>query len=208
MDEINEQPVKRKRGRPKGSKDKVPRKKPEMPEGHLKRIDPNTGVIVPIASRQGVTIAKMGDERVSAFVAYHMECLKMREGCNKKDVPDLYQRLYRYLSYCAEHGVIPNNMNAYLAIGVSKQDISLWYAGNGSPEQRKFAEDIKAFFASIHEQGGGEGIVNPILSIFWSKAHDGMSDQPKVEVQLSDALGDRRSAEEIAKTYADILPED
>lgn len=204
MDEINEQPVKRGRGRPKGSKDKAPRKKPEMPDGFLKRIDPNTGVIVPVNSRQGATIAKIGDEKVSAFVAYHMECLKMREGCNKKDVPDLYNRLYRYLAYCAERGIIPNNMNAYLAIGVSKGDISSWYAGNGSPDQRKFAEDIKSLFASIHEQGGGEGIVNPILSIFWSKAHDGMIEAQKLEVTNNDPLGDRKSAEEIARAYTDL----
>jgi hypothetical protein len=99
-------------------------------------------------------------------------------------------------------------MNAYFAIGINKNDIGAWYAGRGTPEQRQFAEDIKQFFASIHEQAGGEAIVNPILSIYWSKAHDGMIEASKVEVVNADPLGDKQSAEQIAEKYADILPED
>ena len=142
------------------------------------------------------------------FVQYHMDMLQMRQGVDKKNVPDLYQRFYRYLAYCAEKGIIPNNMNAYFAIGITKQDISVWNAGQRSPEHKQFAEDIKQFFASIHEQAGGEGIVNPILSIYWSKSHDGMSDNPRVEVTVTDPLGDRASSAEIAKKYEGILPDD
>ena len=155
-----------------------------------------------------MTIQHMGDERVTAFVQYHMDMMKMRMGVDKKNVPDLYDRFFNYLGYCAEHGVIPNNMNAYFAIGISKGDISAWYAGRGTPEQRQFAEDIKQFFASVHEQAGGEAIVNPILSIYWSKAHDGMSDNPRVEVTVNDPLGEKASSAEIANRYKDILPED
>ena len=99
-------------------------------------------------------------------------------------------------------------MNAYFAIGISKDNIGAWYAGRGTPEHRQFAEDIKQFFASIHEQAGGENIVNPILSIYWSKAHDNLTDQPKVEVTVTDPLGERASSAEIAKKYEIILPED
>jgi hypothetical protein len=99
-------------------------------------------------------------------------------------------------------------MNAYFAIGINKNDIGAWYAGKGTPEQRQFADDIKQFFASIHEQAGGENIVNPILSIYWSKAHDAMSDNPRIEVTVNDPLGERASSAEIADRYKDILPED
>ena len=196
-------PPKRKRGRPKGS-----RNKPGVDKASHSLIDPKTGIVVSNNAAQSQIIAKMGDERVTAFVQYHMDMLKMRQGVDKKNVADLYNRFFNYLGYCAEHGIIPNNMNAYFAIGIKKDDIGAWYAGRGTPEQRQFAEDIKQFFASIHEQAGGEAIVNPILSIYWSKAHDGMIEASKVEVVNSEPLGEKQSAEEITKKYEGILPED
>ena len=196
-------PPKRKRGRPKGSKNK-----PGVTKAAISLVDPKTGVVVSNNAAQSQIIARMGDERVTAFVQYHMDMLQMRQGVDRKNVPDLYNRFYRYLSYCAEKGIIPNNMNAYFAIGITKQDISVWNAGQRSPEHKQFAEDIKQFFASIHEQAGGEGIVNPILSIYWSKAHDGMVEASKLEVVNTDPLGEKQSSEQIAQKYADILPED
>lgn len=196
-------PPKRKRGRPKGSKNK-----PGVTKAAISLVDPKTGVVVSNNAAQSQIIARMGDERVTAFVQYHMDMLQMRQGVDKKNVPDLYQRFYRYLAYCAEKGIIPNNMNAYFAIGITKQEISAWNAGQRSPEHKQFAEDIKQFFASIHEQAGGEGIVNPILSIYWSKAHDGMVEAQKLEVVNTNPLGEKQSSEQIAQKYAGILPDD
>lgn len=207
--EAAQAPVKRKPGRPKGSKNKPGSKPHVFKDEYRSLIDPKTGIVVSNGSAQSQVIARMGDERVTAFVQYHVDMLKMRQGVDKKNVPDLYARFINYLEYCAEHGILPNNMNAYFAIGVSKQDISGWKNGTfGTQEQRRFAEDISQFFASIHEQAGGEGIVNPILSIYWSKAHDGMIEASKVEVVNSDPLGEKQSAEQIAEKYAGILPED
>ena len=203
-----QKPPKRGPGRPKGSKNKPGSKKHEFPNESRQLVDPKTGIVVSNNAAQSQIIARMGDERVTAFVQYHMDMLQMRQGVDKKNVPDLYNRFLNYLDYCAKHGIIPNNMNAYFAIGITRQDITAWYAGNRSPEHKQFADDVKQFFASIHEQAGGEGIVNPILSIYWSKAHDGMIEASKVEVVNSEPLGEKQSAEEIAKKYSGILPED
>lgn len=203
-----QKPPKRGPGRPKGSKNK-PGSKPHVFKDEYKQlVDPKTGIVVSNNAAQSQIIARMGDERVTAFVQYHMDMLQMRQGVDKKNVPDLYQRFYRYLAYCAENGIIPNNMNAYFAIGIVRQDISAWKAGTRTAEHKQFAEDITQFFASIHEQAGGEGIVNPILSIYWSKAHDGMVEAQKLEVVNTDPLGEKQSSEQIAQKYAGILPDD
>ena len=208
---MNEQPVKRGRGRPKGSKNKKPTSKAvkELRKYDQYEVDPQTGYAVAISGGRKQMIGRIGDEKVTAFVAYHMEMLKMREGVNKKDVSDLYQRFYRYLAYCAEKGIIPNNMNAYFAMGVTKQDISYWKAGTyGTPEHKKFAEDVTQFFASVHEQAPTEGLMNPISAMFWQKAHDGMVEASKLEVVQNNPLGEKKSAEEIAKAYDEInLPD-
>lgn len=140
---------------------------------------------------------------------YHIDMLAMRQGVNKKDVSDLYKRWYFYLNYCQEHGVIPNNMNAYFAMGVGKEEISRWKSGKaGTPEHKQFAEEVTQFFASIHEQGVIDGMFNPISGIFWQKAHDGMIEAQKLEVTQNDPLGERQSAEQIAEKYADVeLPD-
>lgn len=169
------------------------------------KIDPETGLAVEDRGQISRTVGKIGDEKVTAFVNYHMDMMAMRQGVDKKNVPDLYNRFYIYLRYCAEHGIIPNNMNAYYAIGIFREEVSMWKHGvKGTPEHRKFAEDISAFFASIHEQGAIDGMFNPISSIFWQKAYDGLSDQPKIEVSLNNPLGETRSSEEIAKAYDDL----
>ena len=155
--------------------------------------------------RNKAIVNAIGTEKASAFVQYHLELFKMGQGCDKKNVPDLYERFANYLQYCIDNGVVPNNMSAYLAIGVTRLDISQWQLGHtGTPEHQKFAEEISAFFASIHEQGGTDGLMNPIQTIFWQKAYDGLSDQPKdIEITLN-PLGEKRSAEQIAKDYGDL----
>lgn len=195
---IEEAQQPRKRGRPKGSKDKHPRNTRPL-------IDPKTGIAVPDYPSNKLTIQKIGDERVTIFVQYHMDMMKMRQGVDKKNVPDLYQRFYNYLMYCAAHAIMPNNMNAYYAIGVSKQDISFWKLGQiGTPEHKKFAEEVTGFFASVHEQAPTEGLMNPISAMFWQKAHDGMIEAQKLEVYNADPLGEKKSAEDIARSYSDL----
>ena len=202
-----EEREKRGRGRPKGSKDSKPRKKRN--DAELDLIDPATGITVHNHGKEAMIVGRMGDERVTQFVLYHMEMMKMREGCDYSNVPDLYNRFYNYLAYCAEHGIIPNNMNAYYAIGINRDLVCRWKNGtSGTSEHMKFAQDLTGFFASVHEQGAMDGLLNPISAMFWQKAHDGMIEASKLEVTNTDPLGEKKSAEDIAKAYSEVeLPD-
>jgi hypothetical protein len=68
------------------------------------------------------------------------------------------------------------------------------------------------FFASIHEQGGVEGMINPILTIWFQKAYDAMRESDgKESAGDTSPLGERQSAESIAAKWesADVeLPDD
>ena len=205
QEEAQQQP-KRGRGRPKGSKDKKPRKPGAIQPGPV--VDPATGIVVN-QPKELKRVEHIGDERVTAFVQYHMDMLVMRQGVDKHNVADLQQRFINYLSYCASHQIVPNNMNAYFAIGITRDDIYKWKSGaSGSPEHKKFAEEVAQFFASIHEQGPTEGLLNPISAMFWQKAHDGMIEAQKLEVTNSDPLGEKVDTGKIAEKYADVeLPD-
>lgn len=202
-------PEKRGRGRPKGSKNKKPAIDVKKYDIAHSVVDPKTGMVVYNKGHTSLVIGRMGDERVTQFVAYHMELMKMRQGVDKSDVNDLYRRFWNYLGYCAEHGIVPNNMNAYYAIGISRQDVYAWKHGtHGTPEHKKFAFDITDFFASIHEQGPTDGVLNNISAMFWQKAHDGLVEASKVEVVNDSPLGEKRSAQDIADKYGELLPDD
>ena len=179
-------------------------------QGDHRYIDPETGYMIEKNGFNEKIIARIGDPKVTAFVAYHLAMLEMRQGVNTNDVDDLRQRFYNYLKYCMEHAIIPNNMNAYFAIGITREQVYKWKNGKvGTPEHRAFAEELTGFFASIHEQGPTDGVMNPISAMFWQKAHDGMIEASKVEMVVDDPLGQKRSAEEIAAKYADVsLPDD
>lgn len=171
-------------------------------------IDPETGLAVNAQGNAGAIIARMGDEKVTAFVKYHLDMIQFREGVDPTDVDDLYNHFIGYLAYCADHGIIPNNMNCYFALHVSRQQMSAWHRGvGGTPRHKEFADMVMDFFASVHEQAATDGIVNPIYSMWLQKAHDHMIEAQKVEVVTDDPLGQKRSAEEIAKQYAN-LPDD
>lgn len=178
-------------------------------QGEHRIVDPETGFVVENRGNNAMVIGRMGDEKVTAFVNYHMDMLAMRQGVDKTDVKDLYARFIRYLDYCAQKGIIPNNMNCYFAIGLSRQNISAWSKGtSGTPAHKEFAETVTQFFASVHEQAATDGIVNPIYSMWLQKAHDHMIEAQKLEVVQDDPLGQKRSAEEIAKAYSDVeLPD-
>ena len=154
-------------------------------------------------------VKRMGDEKVSRFVEYHVDLFMMGQGCDKSDVPGLYDRFKKYLEYCTKNGVVPNNMSAYLAIGIYRDDVAKWSKGiMGTPAHQKFANELLSFFAAIHEQGGTDGVMNPIQTIFWQKAYDGLSDQPKVEIEVRNPLGEKKSAEDIAQAYGEVeLPD-
>jgi hypothetical protein len=52
------------------------------------------------------------------------------------------------------------------------------------------------------------GLINPVVGIWWEKAHFDMIETQKVVTEQVDPLGESKSAKEIVEKYADILPEE
>lgn len=151
----------------------------------------------------------IGDPKVTAFVQYHIDMAKMRVGADPNDVEGLYTKFGNYLTYCAEHAIVPSSAACYYAIGLSRERMFRWKSGSsGTPEQRQFAQDVHAFLASVHEQGAVDGIVNPIYSMWLQKAYDGMVEAEKANLPPETHEEDKATAEEIQAKYAGIeLPD-
>ena len=160
---------------------------------------------IPYTTEAMITNAGEDNNR---FVAIIMAVQEISKDADLNDVSTLKNCFDRYLEFCYKHNVIVTNMCAYLACGVSKQTISAWSLGqnraNGHPEYKEFADYVKQMCAANREQLAVEGKVNPIISIFHQKTHDGFDDRPANHMFLVDDEHVELSASEIAEKYAGI----
>ena len=208
-----EQPVKRKRGRPPGSPNKngTPVGRPKgsgaRPKTNLE-LDTVPGGHSDILgggkySLQVIEPVNEGTE-VPTMIA---GCISIRQTVDLDDPRTLWHAMEQYVNLCAQTGMKISNAFMYLACGVSKQTISEWYLGNkrqNNPEYRKFASMVKEVCAAAREQYGIEGKTNPILTIFHQKFYDGFVDNPGAE-QYADPLGEIQDPQKLAEKYKDLI---
>lgn len=170
---MTEENTPKKRGRPKGRKDSVSRAK--LPEDKKQY---NADSI----------------KFLREIIPY--EIFKAR----KEDIPEMRKRFDEYLDKCIEHNVKPANLQAYAAIGISKQNAYDWE--NGKDEQLKeFIIYVKRFCSAYREKMMIDGEIPVPTGIFWQKNYDGLKDQQEHVITTSNALGMSQDENELAKKY-------
>lgn len=219
---MDEQPIKRPRGRPKGQKNK-PGHRAGRPEaqrmsealeqsGGVVEVPPSTDAVRPptaldlTAEKVPMTLLPKPDEP-GAVPAMIQTVLAIRSKVDLENPTTLFNAMEQYINLCAMTGMKITNQTLYMACGVSRQDISNWANGRArqnNPSYREFAEMCKAICSAAREQYGVEGQVNPILTIFHQKYFDGYTDQPQQEA-VKDPLGEISDPQKIAEKYKDIL---
>lgn len=139
------------------------------------------------------------------------ECLKLGQTTDANNIDSLYDALQKYVGLCTKSGMPMLVKTCNLALGVNGVTLTKWKNGTqraNDPRYREFAELVEAVIAAGIEAAGAAGSLDKILTIYFTKAHFGYSDQPKVQVEINDPMGERRSAKEIVESYSAILPED
>lgn len=220
-----DEPIKRKRGRPKGTKNK-PGHHAGRPEGTERTrmseaLEQSGGVVEmppspdavrpPVALRLSeepvpLTLLPKPDEP-GAVPTMIQTVLAIRSKVDLENPTTLFNAMEQYINLCAMTGMKITNQTLYMACGVSKQDISNWANGRArqnNPSYREFADMCKTICSAAREQYGVEGQVNPILTIFHQKYFDGYTDQPQQEA-VKDPLGEISDPQKIAEKYKDIL---
>lgn len=138
------------------------------------------------------------------------ECLKMGQAVDKENIESLYNGLQQYVALCTQTGMPMLVKTCNLALGVTGQTMTKWKNGTqraNDPRYREFAELVESVIAAGIEAAGAAGSLDKILTIYFTKAHFGYSDQPKPQVEQNDALGEKRSAAQIVEQYSSLLPE-
>lgn len=206
---MEEQPVKRKRGRPKGSPNKngTPVGRPKgSGRKQYKVEDANHNELV---VKEPVTITPLKDGNTDASAVPNMiaSCIQIRNGVDIENPATLFNAMEQYLGLCAMSGMKISNTMLYFACNVTRTVVYDWYHGRarkGNPEYKQFASMIKDICSAAREQYGLEGQVNPILTIFHQKYYDGFRDNPQID-DVVDPMGENQDPQKLAEKYKDII---
>ncbi len=171
----------------------------------------------PANPMQNLTVAQMADRinsldptrKASRYANFVLAVKRISDGVNRKDVNDMRNRFYQYVSLCEACNMKIGNLNAYSAIGVPQPTAWMWRTGGpgSTPERRELIEEIDTLCSGYREQLIADGQVNPVTGIFWQKNFDGLRDVQDHQFNVGDPLGEKRSAREIAEQYKDIIDE-
>lgn len=198
-----EQP-KKKRGRPPGPNRKpVPADRPEGLKGNNRE---------KLRTTQGGTALSVNPTGgINTAITMHLkEIMELNQSVDRTDPADLMRHFEAYLNLCVKNDQRPGNLQAYMAMGISKQAANDWKLGRKRSSDPRFMELINIVdmvCGSYRENLAASGEIPPAIAIFWAKNYDGMCDTPAVAVSDTDPLGERKSADDIAAEYADIIEE-
>lgn len=135
-------------------------------------------------------------------ITFMMEIIPS-EPLDSNDVAEMERRFDRYLRICAERDMKVSNQGAYLAIGISKDDVYNWTVRSSTnPNRCEFLKKVQKICAFYRESLMASGKLNPVVGIFWQKNYDGMKDQQEVVLTPNQSpLGEQKDMEQIRQKY-------
>lgn len=125
------------------------------------------------------------------------------EPLDNTDVAEMERRFNRYLRICAERDMRITNKGAYLAIGISEDNVYDWTTRcSTNPERSVFVKKVQKVCSFYREAMMASGKINPVVGIFWQKNYDGMKDQQEVVLTPNQSpLGEQKDAESLRQKY-------
>lgn len=134
------------------------------------------------------------------------------EPLDPNDVAEMERRFARYLQLCEQYDMKVGNMQAYAAIGITKDKACEWVTRRSSNRARYiFIKKVQSICGMYREMLMQDGKINPVTGIFWQKNYDGMKDQQDVVLTPNNPLGDQPDTEKLKQRYLDttygVLPE-
>jgi len=168
--------VKRKPGRPKGSKNsKSSISKPKEGKRHYtvseKAIAQRTA-----NGKKNFDITPKNDAEKdynSALIQHIMAINEIATHADRNDLNSLKSCFANYLQLCYQDGMPISNLQAYASMGFSMSDFQYW-SKKDDPERRAFISTVKSTCAMSREGQVASGKLNPVIGIFWQRNYDGL----------------------------------
>lgn len=187
----------KKMGRPKGSRDRKPRRTEGYQESSPKNLV-KARENSPITQAQKAEMPEGYNAKVTAFM---MEIMP-KEPLDTQDVAEMERRFMNYVQKCSEWDMKVGNQAAYMAIGITKEQAWEWEnVVKGSPARSDFVKKVRQFCGVFREGLMQDGKVNPVTGIFWQKNYDGMKDQTEMVLTPNNPLGEQKDMKALEQKY-------
>ena len=187
----------KKMGRPKGSRDRKPRRTEGYQESSPKNLV-KARENSPITQAQKAEMPEGYNAKVTAFM---MEIMP-KEPLDTQDVAEMERRFMNYVQKCSEWDMKVGNQAAYMAIGITKEQAWEWEnVVKGNPACSDFVKKVRQFCGVFREGLMQDGKVNPVTGIFWQKNYDGMKDQTEMVLTPNNPLGEQKDMKALEQKY-------
>ena len=124
---------------------------------------------------------------------------------DKSDVNAIEGRFWKFVDYCKENDVRITNQVAYLAMGITKDDVYNWENGvSRASEHCDLIKKVKAFCSAYREMLGADGKLNPVTLVWWQKNYDGMVDRSEVVLTPKQPLGEEPDVKTLSAKFDEI----
>lgn len=147
----------------------------------------------------------------AAVAAILLKTRELGQLANVEDPETLFACLDRYLEFVMRTNIKITNRSLYAACGVTEDMVTDWITGrsrSADPRYKEFAKTARAICSQSREQSAADGLLSPILLIWWQKNYDGFRDIPAVQRELNSELERTVDPEEIAAKYRHLLTDD
>lgn len=183
--------------RPKGSKDKVKRRRPEGANNfNIADVSPATAI------KRINKVTSTDDEKKSGIKRIIGESLQYWGRRCPLTTEEVAETLNNYFAQCYDTGQIPTVEDLCLALGITRQTLHRWEHGIQCDSERTIMiQQAKEVLAAIDAKLVTEGKLIPVTYIFRAKNYFGMKDQrEEVSVRIN-PLGDNISNAQLEKKY-------
>ena len=154
-------PVKRKPGRPKGSKGKGY----TLTEKALAQRRENTTMPIPKTEED--------IDYNTRLIRHIMQVNEIGSHADRNDILSLKSCFVAYLQLCEKNQCPVSNLAAYASIGMDYPTFS-YFARKDDPEIRAFCASVRKTCAMFREHLVSGNKLNPVIGIFWQRNFDGL----------------------------------
>ena len=190
----------KKRGRPKGSKDKKKRGYTASEKTLAQR---QTNVLRNMTTKVAVT--EEGKAYNARLIEHIMRVNEIASHANRDDLLSLKSCFIAYLQLCQEDGFSVNNMSAYAAMGFPTTAHFDYFAKKDDPEIRAFCGFVKQTCTMFRNESIADNKINPVIGIFWQRNFDGLRNDTEQVQNAREEEDDFTVAKSYKEKYKNLI---
>lgn len=140
-------------------------------------------------------------------IEHIMKIHEIASTADKHDLLSLKSCFVAYLKLCQDDGFKISNLNAYCAMGMTKDSFAR-FKKREDPEARAFAEMVLSTCAMSREMLIADNKLNPVIGIFWQRNFDGLRNDTEQAQAIQEQMDDEMSSGSAYKDkYRNVIDE-